>query len=113
MFKDTRCNDMKEVGLIVLEAAHSIQAEDYDTAKILLKKAASYDVENPMVYNLLGIIYEKNKDFSNAAKYYRVAYYMDQGFKAASDNLDRLNDMYYKGYGEVSWGLEKIGENLR
>ena len=106
MVKHNHGLENKEVDSILHEAKLCIEREEYDGAKELIKKAASFDVENPIVYNLLGIIYEKNKDFRNAARYYRVAYYMDQGFKAASENLDRLNDIYYKGYGDVSWGTE-------
>jgi len=63
-------------------------------------------MENPEAYNLLGISYEKEGDRIKASKFYRVAYYMDQTFKAASDNLDRVCGFWYKGAGNIAWGLK-------
>lgn len=76
-------------------------------ARELLREAISEDMENPLIYNLLGISYEYDGDRLKASKFYRVAYYMDQTFKAASDNLDRVGRFsYYENYKSISWGID-------
>ncbi|MEG1528787.1 MAG: hypothetical protein RR338_05145 [Clostridia bacterium] len=64
-------------------------------ARILLRKAISKDMENAEIYNLLGISYEVDGNRIKASKFYRVSYFMDQTFKAAADNLERVCQFKY------------------
>mgnify|MGYP005792285123 FL=1 len=88
------------------DAAEAIRTGENFRARCILRKAVSENMENPEAYNLLGISYEKEGDRIKASKFYRVAYYMDQTFKAASDNLDRVCGFWYKGAGNIAWGLK-------
>lgn len=90
-------------------AAESIKKGDIEWAKTLLKEAISKDMEDPEAYNLLGIAYEKLGNRVKANKYFRVAYYMDQSFKAARENLDRTSQFLYNGCvnDEIAWGTKK------
>lgn len=91
---------------LLKKAADAIRSKNFSTARVLLKQFMSTDMENPEAYNLLGISYELEGDRLKASKFYRVAYYMDQTFRAPSDNLSRVCDFCYKGYSDISWGLE-------
>lgn len=87
-------------------AARAIRDERFREARQLLGQAAAQNMENPEIFNLLGILYEKQSDLLNAGKFYRVAYYMDQSFKAASDNLDRVCQFWYRGSDkQIEWGV--------
>lgn len=90
-------------------AVTAIKNGEIEWAKRLLREAMAQDMENPEAYNLLGIAYEKQGNKIKASKYYRVAYYMDQTFNAASENLNRTSQFLYKGCGndEIKWGLKK------
>lgn len=93
---------------ILLDAVNAIKADDYRSARALLKEASSIDMENPAIFNLLGICYEREGDYLRASRFYRVAYYMDQTFTAPSDNLDRVCTMFSRKTPPVNWGLERI-----
>ena len=99
---------------LLLDAVEAIKAFDFANAKKLLKEASSLDMENPALYNLLGILYEREGDFIKASKFYRVAYYMDQTFRAPSDNLERVCSFFSYKSQNINWGLERItgGENI-
>ena len=92
--------------VLLQSAAEAIRAGENSRPRCILRKAVSENMENPEAYNLLGISYEKEGDRIKASKFYRVAYYMDQTFKAASDNLDRVCGFWYKGAGNIAWGLK-------
>ena len=44
---------------VLLDAVDAIKAYDYHSARDLLREASSIDIENPEIFNLLGICYEK------------------------------------------------------
>ena len=63
----------------------------------------------PETYNLLGISYEKEGNLLKASRFYRVAYYMDQTFQAAADNLERVCQFWRKDSKDIQWGLSIDG----
>ena len=96
----------------LLETAETaIRRGECERARTILKTAATKNIENPEIYNLFGISYEREGDRLKASKFYRVSYYMDQAFRAASENLDRVCQFWYNGFSNVAWGLETGGEN--
>lgn len=103
-------SDNDTVFALFKESARLINAGDYPAARDTLRKIFVKDMENPEAYNLLGICYEIAGDREKAARFYRVAYYMDQTFKAAYDNLERVCNIWYKGSSAINWGLECRGE---
>ena len=88
------------------EAIREIREGRCGAARKILTRAAAMDLENPEIYNLLGISYEMEGNRVKAARFYRVAYYMDQTFSASSKNLDRVSGFLYGGASEISWGLD-------
>ena len=98
---------------VLLDAVDAIKAYDYHSPRDLLREASSIDMENPEIYNLLGISYEKEGDYLRASKFYRVAYYMDQTFSAPSDNLDRVGTLFSYKSTDINWGLERITGGIR
>lgn len=98
-------------GHYLLEAAEAIRKSDCEAARNLLKQYMSKDMENPEAYNLLGISYEIEGDRLKAARFYRVAYYMDQTFSAPSENLGRIGMLWCKEKQDISWGLERVKGN--
>lgn len=96
--------------ILFTSAAEAIQSEDYQCAKTLLRQSMSENMENPEAYNLLGICYEREGNLIKASRFYRIAYYMDQSFKPAIDNLERTSGFWYKGSGSIEWGLANKGD---
>lgn len=90
-------------------AADAICRNEYKSARTWLKEAVSLDMENPEVYNLLGVLYEVSGDRFKAGKFYRVSYYMDQTFSAPAENLDRVCSVFPYGKPNIQLGLERIG----
>lgn len=82
---------------------------EYSLARSILRQAAAVDMEDPEFYNLLGISYEKDGDRLKASRFYRVAYYMDQTFRPAALNLERVSEFAYQGSREIEWGLNITG----
>lgn len=107
---------MKEVkegiGMITYEdgmrrISEKIKAGEITEARRLIRNAIADNVESPEAYNLLGISYEMQGNRKKAASFYRIAYYLDQTFLPASENLARVCELFYKGTGPklISWGL--------
>ena len=94
---------------VILDAVSAIKKNDNDLAKNLLKQAVLMDLENPIIYNLLGIMYENEGDRQKASKFYRVAYYMDPTFIPSSDNLERISNIFSVCFVNVNWGLDRLG----
>ena len=90
-------------------AAQAIETGEYSRARQLLKESMANDMENPETYNLLGISYEKEGNLLKASRCYRVAYYMDQTFQAAADNLERVCQFWRKDSKDIQWGLSIDG----
>lgn len=90
-------------------AVKAIGKHDYKSARAYLEQAISLDMENPEIYNLLGIIYELSGNRLKAGKFYRVSYYMDQTFSAPAENLDRVCSFFSYGKTDIKLGLERIG----
>ncbi len=88
------------------EAVREIRAGRCGEARKILSRAAAMDLENPEIFNLLGISYEMEGNRVKAARFYRVAYYMDQSFAASSKNLGRVGGFLYGGTSEICWGLD-------
>lgn len=88
--------------------AEAIKCGDFLKAKKLLRESMLKDMENPEAYNLLGILYEKQGDRLKAGKFYRISYYMDQNFKPASNNLERVCKFWYDNNNDdlLDWGLK-------
>lgn len=90
-------------------AMNAIKQHRFDDAYHWLLQAASVDMENSEIFNLLGILYEKKGDRIKAGKFYRVSYYLDQTFSAPSENLHRVSNFFYRGTAGIQWGEERIG----
>lgn len=73
--------------------------KQYEKAKAYLKKAIVMGEESPEPYNLLGVLYEYEKDIDNAQKNYRIALAIDPTYKPADINLGRTVQFYYSEEG--------------
>jgi len=82
-------------------AKRSINAGEFEVARVYATKAAFIKWNRPEAYNLLGGICEANGDHSGADKNYRVALEMDPTYEPASKNLDRLTSQPYTQLGMV------------
>lgn len=90
---------------LLLSAAEAILEGEGTRARAILKQCMADDMENAEAFNLLGISYEREGNRLKASKFYRVAYYMDQTFQAAAENLERICGFWNKGSEEIKWGL--------
>lgn len=106
-------SEQNDIDKIMRVAADSILHGEYNNARNQLKIAMATDMENPEGYNLLGILYEQEGDMIKATRYYRVAYYMNQSFSAAAENLDRICQFGGKSRNDIKWGLKNTGGEIK
>ncbi len=92
-------------------AVNEMDSTHFEEARKILKEAIATDVENPMLYNLIGVSYELEGNRIKASKFYRVSYFMDQTFSPASNNLNRIGKFYYNGIQNIDWGINRGGDN--
>jgi lipoprotein NlpI len=57
------------------------------------------DEESPEPYNLMGVLYEYERDIDNAQKNYRIALAIDPSYKPADINLERTVQFNYSEKG--------------
>lgn len=107
---DTATSESIPINTLFFDAIKDILMRRFDSARSILKKAVTVDIENPESYNLMGVSYEKEGDRQKASKFYRVAYYMDQTFVPASENLDRICQFWYSD-ANILWGIDLTEEN--
>lgn len=84
-------------------AKQSIQAGEFEVARVYAKKAVFIKYNRPEAYNLLGGISEAKGDPQEAERSYRVALDMDPTYEPAGKNLKRVTSRPYTQLGIV-WG---------
>lgn len=67
-----------------------ITMNNLNDALELLKKVIGDEPFNPQAFNLLGVVYEKQKDHDKACRLYRAALALDPAYQPAIINLHRL-----------------------
>jgi len=87
--------DLDNIKDIVQFSKKCILNKQYDKAKAYLKKAIVMEGESPEPYNMLGVLYEYEKDIDNAQKNYRIALAIDPSYKPADINLSRTVRFFY------------------
>ena len=100
-------NDFKNS---ILEVKKMINSANYENARNRLCDLLSLNSENPLIYNLIGVTYELEGNRVKASKFYRMAYFLDQTFTSAANNLNRVGQFYYGGSGSVDLGIDEGGE---
>lgn len=90
----------------VNSAKKHIKEHNFEEAKNILLKAIVENVESPVAYNLFGALYEYSRDKSRAVKFYRVAYYFDQTYAPARNNLERATTFEGRGLTDIDFGEE-------
>lgn len=71
-------------------AKRSIGQSFFDAAIEHVRKAISLDPTRPEAFNLLGVLMEVRKNFSEAQEQYRAALAIDPSYEPAQKNLRRL-----------------------
>lgn len=104
---DTTSSQAKDsANEILVEAIKKLKDRDIAGGRKLLSTYASSNLESPELFNLLGISYELTGDKINALKFYRIAYYLDQSFTPAVENLHRASYFYEKKASNINWGTD-------
>jgi DNA-binding response OmpR family regulator len=91
--------DLENYKDIIEFSKKCILNQQYDKAKEYLKKAIVMDEESPEPYNLMGVLYEYERDIDNAQKNYRIALAIDPSYKPADINLERTVQFNYSEKG--------------
>jgi hypothetical protein len=73
----------------------AIFQKEFAKTKDLLKGIIAFDVLEPSGYNLMGIVFEYERQFSLAKKMYRAALAVDPSYTPATENLDRICQLEY------------------
>jgi two-component system, OmpR family, alkaline phosphatase synthesis response regulator PhoP len=84
-------------------AKQSINAGEFEVARVYAKKAVFIKYIRPEAYNILGGICEAKGDRQEAERNYRVALDMDPIYEPAVRNLERVTSQPYSQLGIV-WG---------
>ena len=74
----------------------NLKAKNYEVAREYIYKAMMIDDSAPQIHNLLGALYELNKNVDLAQKHYSAAYSLSATFRPAINNLERISDFSYK-----------------
>ena len=91
--------DLEDYKDIIEFSKKCILRQEYDKAKEYLKKAIVMEEESPEPYNLMGVLYEYERDIDNAQKNYRIALAIDPSYKPADINLERTVQFNYSEKG--------------
>ncbi|HCX04212.1 MAG TPA: response regulator [Clostridiales bacterium] len=92
-------DDLDNFKDIIQFSKKCILDKKYDKAKEYLKKAIVMDEESPEPYNMIGVLYEYERDIDNAQKNYRIALAIDPSYKPADINLERTVQFNYSEKG--------------
>ena len=77
------------------EAIDCLKKYNYELAKEHIYNMMMEEDSFPKGHNLLGIMYELQGDLDLARKHYRASYALDQTYKAADKNLQRVTSFQY------------------
>ena len=86
----------------------NLKAKNYKVAREYIYKAMVIDDSAPQIHNLLGILYELNKNIDLAQRHYSAAYALNANFRPAINNLERVSDFSYKyNTCDIDYGTNK------
>lgn len=90
---------------ILIELAKlSISNREFDKAREEVQKAIAKDPSHPEAFNLLGALFEIERDLLQAQKFYRAALDIDPTYNAAWTNLDRVTSI--NKFGTIDLGTK-------
>ncbi|MCC3866911.1 tetratricopeptide repeat protein [Terrisporobacter mayombei] len=87
--------DKNSINSTIDKAIYYLKINDYNSAICKIKEAMIEDLSSGRIHNLLGIYYEKQRDYNRAIKHYRVASDLDPTFIASRKNLERIGSFRY------------------
>jgi len=93
MKSDNKKNEFKTY---MDKAILNLKAKNYEVAREYIYKVMVIDDSAPQIHNLLGILYELNKNIDLAQRHYSAAYSLNTTFSPAINNLERVSDFSYK-----------------
>ncbi|WP_313344100.1 tetratricopeptide repeat protein [Sedimentibacter sp.] len=79
---------------LINEATEKLRNDSFDESYKIIKNALCENPDAPEPHNLLGLWYEKNRNYDLARKHYRAAYALDPTYKSATVNLERVCTMF-------------------
>ena len=85
-------------------AKRYIEKRKFNESRNVLLKAIMENVESPVAYNLLGVLYEYSMEKNRAIKFYRIAYYFDQTYAPARNNMERAGRAFGPGISNIDFG---------
>lgn len=101
-------NKKNEFRTYMDKAISNLKAKNYEVAREYIYKAMVIDDSAPQIHNLLGILYELNKNIDLAQRHYSAAYSLNTSFSPAINNLERVSDFSYKyNTYDIDYGTNK------
>lgn len=79
---------------LISEATKKLRNNSFDESYKIIKNALCENPDAPEPHNLIGLWYEKNRNYNLARKHYRAAYALDPTYKSAIVNLERVCTMF-------------------
>lgn len=84
-----RMEKPEDYGFFTASAREHIHNKLFDIAVEDLKAAISIDSDKAEAFNLMGVVFELQKDEDEAQKYYRTAYWLDPTYEPSRLNIER------------------------
>lgn len=97
--------------MYIKRAIEFINERALEEAEEIIKQAMMLKAESPEPHNLLGILAEYRGDISLACKHFRAAWALDETYKPAYNNLNRLTGTYdSRSWHKFDFGMDKMNQ---
>ncbi|MDD4370841.1 MAG: hypothetical protein PHD56_07205 [Anaerostipes sp.] len=88
---------MKKYNALINEVKSDIQRARYNDGESKVALAMQENPHSAVPHNLMGILLEKEHDYTQAMRHFRAAYALDPTYTPARTNLEECGDMCSTG----------------
>ncbi len=89
----------------IVAAKRLLNLQEFAKAKEHLIRALELNTDSAEAFNLAGVLFEMQKDFDRAKKYYGQAIKIDRHYEPAQQNMRRLFELFHFGSSEEPFNL--------
>jgi DNA-binding response OmpR family regulator len=82
-----------------------LNLQDFSGAKEHLIRALELNPESAEGYNLAGVLFEMQEDYTRAKRYYGQAIKTDKDFEPAQQNMRRIYELFHFGFSDEPYNL--------
>jgi DNA-binding response OmpR family regulator len=90
--RELKESDLGDYSSLLEYSKKCINEGNFDVAINCLKKTIDVNVKDGEPFHILGVIYEMKEDYSNAYKYYNIAYQLEPNSESIKENIKRVEN---------------------